>query len=90
MMKFDLHPACSAWPEMRPNELRDLADDIKAHGLRDEIALTRTASCSTAETGRWPARRRRRADDDDLRRQPVTDGDRGPLCHTAESERSLT
>jgi hypothetical protein len=39
-MKFDLHPACSAWPEMNPKELRDLADDIAAHGLRDPITVT--------------------------------------------------
>ena len=24
-MKFDLHPACAAWPEMNPKELGDLA-----------------------------------------------------------------
>ena len=39
-MKFDLHPACAAWPEMNPRELRDLADDIAANGLRDPIMLT--------------------------------------------------
>ena len=39
-MKFELHPACAAWPEMNPNELQDLADDIKTHGLRDPITLT--------------------------------------------------
>jgi len=39
-MKYELHPACSAWPEMKPEELRDLADDIAANGLRDPITLT--------------------------------------------------
>ena len=39
-MKFELHRACSAWPEMKPEELRDLADDIAANGLRDPIMLT--------------------------------------------------
>jgi hypothetical protein len=39
-MKYELHPACSAWPTMKPEELRDLADDIAAHGLRDPITLT--------------------------------------------------
>jgi hypothetical protein len=39
-MRFELHPACSAWPEMKPEELRDLADDIATHGLRDPITLT--------------------------------------------------
>ena len=34
-MKFDLHPACAAWPEMNPKELGDLAEDIAAHGLHD-------------------------------------------------------
>ena len=39
-MKFDLHPACAAWPEMNPKELGDLAEDIAAHGLHDSITLT--------------------------------------------------
>ncbi len=39
-MKYELHAACSAWPEMKPKELRDLAEDIAAHGLRDPITLT--------------------------------------------------
>jgi hypothetical protein len=33
-MKYELHPACAAWPTMKPEELRDLADDIVAYGLR--------------------------------------------------------
>jgi hypothetical protein len=39
-MNFELHPACAAWPEMEPHELRDLADDIAVNGLRDPITLT--------------------------------------------------
>ena len=39
-MKYELHPACSAWPPMTPKELRDLADDISAYGLRDPVTLT--------------------------------------------------
>ena len=39
-LPWELHTACAAWPEMKPAELRDLADDIAAHGLRDPIALT--------------------------------------------------
>jgi hypothetical protein len=27
-MKYELHPACSAWPTMKPQELRKLADEI--------------------------------------------------------------
>jgi hypothetical protein len=39
-MKYELHPACSAWPPMTPEELRDLANDISAYGLRDPVTLT--------------------------------------------------
>jgi hypothetical protein len=39
-MKYELHPACSAWPPMTPEELRDLADDITAYGLRDPVTIT--------------------------------------------------
>jgi hypothetical protein len=39
-MKYELHPACAAWPEMKPEELRELADDIVANGLRESITLT--------------------------------------------------
>jgi hypothetical protein len=39
-MKYELHQACAAWPEMSPVELRDLADDIAANGLRDAITTT--------------------------------------------------
>jgi hypothetical protein len=39
-LPWPLHPACSAWPEMSPAELRDLADDIATHGLHDPITLT--------------------------------------------------
>ena len=39
-MKYRLHPACSAWPEMHPGELRELAADIKANGLHEPLTLT--------------------------------------------------
>jgi hypothetical protein len=39
-MKHELHPACSAWPTMEPEELRELAGDIAANGLRDPVTLT--------------------------------------------------
>jgi hypothetical protein len=39
-MKYQLHPACAAWPEIPPSELAELADDIAANGLRDPITLT--------------------------------------------------
>jgi hypothetical protein len=37
---WPLHEACAAWPEMSPSDLRDLANDIAANGLRDPITLT--------------------------------------------------
>jgi hypothetical protein len=39
-MKYELHPACSAWPTMKPEELHELADDVTANGLRDPVTLT--------------------------------------------------
>jgi hypothetical protein len=39
-LPWELHAACAAWPEMKPAELRDLSNDIAAHGLRDPITLT--------------------------------------------------
>jgi hypothetical protein len=39
-LPWELHPACAAWPELLPAELRDLSNDIVAHGLRDPITLT--------------------------------------------------
>ena len=39
-LPLELHAACGAWPEMTPLDLRDLASDIAAHGLRDPIMLT--------------------------------------------------
>ena len=71
-MKYELHPACSAWPTMKPEELRELANDITANGLRDPVTLN---------SGRPLARRpesgvslrdgERRARDDELQRRPV-------------------
>jgi hypothetical protein len=34
-----IHPACDALPLMSPEELRELADDIKKNGLRHKIDL---------------------------------------------------
>ena len=39
-MKYELHPACKAWPEMLAPELAELADDIRDNGLREPITLT--------------------------------------------------
>jgi hypothetical protein len=39
-MKYELHPACAAWPAMTAEELRELAEDIAANGLRDPVTLT--------------------------------------------------
>jgi hypothetical protein len=40
VLPWPLHPACSAWPEMALSDLRDLANDIEANGLRDPVTLT--------------------------------------------------
>ena len=39
-LPWPLHPACAIWPDLSPADLRDLADDIAANGLRDPITLT--------------------------------------------------
>jgi hypothetical protein len=39
-MKYQLHPACAAWPEMPPGALRELAEDIAANGLHEPLTLT--------------------------------------------------
>lgn len=39
-MKFELHKACAAWPVLPSDQLKALADDIKAHGLNHPITLT--------------------------------------------------
>jgi hypothetical protein len=39
-LPWPLHPACAAWPEMPPADLKALADDIFANGQRDPITLT--------------------------------------------------
>lgn len=39
-MKYELHPACAAWPPMTPDALKELAEDIKANGLREPATLT--------------------------------------------------
>jgi hypothetical protein len=40
VLPWELHEACAAWPEMSPADLRDLANDIAANGLRDPVTLT--------------------------------------------------
>lgn len=39
-MTYEVHPAAAVWPMMPSDELRALADDIKANGLRQPITLT--------------------------------------------------
>jgi hypothetical protein len=39
-LKYPLHPLCAMYPEYAPEPLLELAADVKAHGLRDRIALT--------------------------------------------------
>jgi ParB-like chromosome segregation protein Spo0J len=39
-MKYELHPACAAWPQMSETELQELADDIKANGLHEPVTFT--------------------------------------------------
>jgi hypothetical protein len=36
---YEYHEACLAWPLMLENELQALADDIKARGLHEPVAL---------------------------------------------------
>ena len=38
-MRYDLHPACAAWPPMSAAEMDNLVADIKANGLRQPIVL---------------------------------------------------
>jgi hypothetical protein len=37
---FELHEACAAWPEMTPEDLRELAADIAANGLHEPLTIT--------------------------------------------------
>lgn len=39
MPKYRFHPACTIFPPLPPDELRELADDIAANGLRNPIVL---------------------------------------------------
>lgn len=39
-MKYQLHPACAAWPEMSPEALCELAADISANELHEPITMT--------------------------------------------------
>lgn len=38
-MIHELHPLCAMWPEMDQKTLNELADDIKANGLRSPITM---------------------------------------------------
>jgi hypothetical protein len=38
-MKYELHPACAVWPEMQPEALHELADDIALNGLHEPLTL---------------------------------------------------
>ena len=40
MVKYQLHPACAAWPPMLDHEIEALAADIKVNGLHEPITLT--------------------------------------------------
>ena len=40
MTSYPIHPACSAWPAMSETALRELADDMKAHGQLEPAAIT--------------------------------------------------
>ena len=39
-MKYELHPACAAWPPMSEKELSELEEDIRINGLLEPITLT--------------------------------------------------
>jgi hypothetical protein len=42
-LPWPLHPACAAWPELSPADLKALSDDIAANGVRDPtLTLTPT------------------------------------------------
>ena len=40
MPAFPIHPACSAWPAMSDDALRDLAADIRAHGQLEAATIS--------------------------------------------------
>jgi hypothetical protein len=57
MKRLQLHPACKLFPELPEDELQQLADDIKANGLRNPVVLwggkildgpNRVAACERA------------------------------------------
>ena len=37
--KYEIHPLCAMWPIMAPDQLKELADDIKANGIRQPIVI---------------------------------------------------
>ena len=41
MKRLQLHPACKLFPELPDAELQQLADDIKANGVRNEKCFGR-------------------------------------------------
>jgi hypothetical protein len=40
IMKYELHPACCAWPQVSDKELQELAADVRANGLHEPLTLT--------------------------------------------------
>jgi hypothetical protein len=38
-MRYELHPACAVWPDMQPEALQELADDIALNGLHEPLTL---------------------------------------------------
>ena len=49
------HPACLLFPKLGKAELQELADDIKANGLRNPVVLYK-GQVLDGETGSPPAR----------------------------------
>jgi hypothetical protein len=47
-----VHPAAELFPPMTPEELRELADDIKAHGLREACSVIEVANSPYAWNGK--------------------------------------
>jgi hypothetical protein len=39
MKQLQLHPACKLFPQLPDDELQQLAEDIKANGLRNPVVL---------------------------------------------------